>query len=177
MDHIKHYSRCIAKYLSVFLIAVNFSAASTNESGKSQVNDLAYGVSLFNFYQENYFSSITDLLVAKHNKSIKHHGDEPELLLGSLYLLYGLYDDASSIFQSLIRHTSSKRSIDQAWFYLAKIHYKNGQFDMAMKAFENINDDLPPHRLSESINLLTNIYIKKNQTDKAISLLTSSNNN
>ncbi|MCW8911201.1 MAG: hypothetical protein OQK76_11350, partial [Gammaproteobacteria bacterium] len=43
-------------------------------------------------------------------------------------------------------------------------------------AFENINNDLPQHRLSESINLLTNIYIKKNQTDKAISLLTSSTN-
>jgi len=64
----KYCSSRIAKLFSVLLIAVNAGIASADQSDLRQVNDLAYGVSLFNFYQENYFSSITDLLVAEHNQ-------------------------------------------------------------------------------------------------------------
>jgi len=118
---IKYFSRPIAKFFSVLLITVNFSAVCADQPALHQVKDLAYGASLFNFYQENYFSSITDLLVAEHKQSVNNHGDEPELLLGSLYLLYGLHDEAAEIFKALVKNTSNTATTDQAWFYLAKV--------------------------------------------------------
>ena len=175
-----HISRCIAKIcqaiiITVVLISVNLSVTYANENSNTnnrhQVNDLDYGVSLFDFYQENYFTSITDLLVAQKKQSIKQNNDESKLLLGSLYILYGLRDEASEIFNALLNNTSNAGTIDQAWFYLAKVYYQNGQFDKAKSALQNIKNNLPANRFSESIYLLANIYLKNEQLDDAISLL------
>lgn len=85
-------------------IALVSSFAITNvlseERDPQQINDLRYGEALYNFYQERYFTSITNLLVAKDRKPITTQNIDPELLLGGLYLYYGLHQNASGIFLS-----------------------------------------------------------------------------
>ncbi|MCG6885798.1 MAG: hypothetical protein LJE74_01155, partial [Proteobacteria bacterium] len=66
------------------------------------VKDLSYGVALYNFYQDKYFSAINELLVARETRPGTRQLDDNELLLGSLYLSYGLQQEADRIFKVLV---------------------------------------------------------------------------
>lgn len=60
-------------------LAINSMAVERNPQ---PINDLRYGEALYHFYQEQYFTSITNLMVAKHRKPIVNQEADPELLLG-----------------------------------------------------------------------------------------------
>ena len=81
-----------------FLIAVMAINCLAANGERETINDLRYGESLYHFYQQQYFSAITDLMVAKQRNPITTQDASPELLLGSLYLYYGLHHEASNIF-------------------------------------------------------------------------------
>ena len=51
-----------------------YGGARRNES--QQVKDPHYGEVLFYFYQQQYFSAITNLLTAQQFQRINHHRDE-----------------------------------------------------------------------------------------------------
>ena len=67
-----------------------------------QVLDLHYGEVLFHFYQEDYFTAISHLMVAQQQNLLQHHRDESELLLGGLQLSYGMPDQAEQRFDRLL---------------------------------------------------------------------------
>ena len=138
----------------------------------AEVNDLAYGVSLYHFFQDKYFSAITELLVANERASIKQQGSDPQLLLGGLYLSYGLDNQASTIFGELTDSISPVIS-DRAWFNLGKLQYKRDSITQAEAALNRVADTLPAHRKSERLHLLSNIYLQQKQPDKAGELLAS----
>jgi hypothetical protein len=118
-----------------------YGGARRNES--QQVKDPHYGEVLFYFYQQQYFSAITNLLTAQQFRRIDHHRDEAELLLGGMYLSYGLHIQAGEIFQRLIDAGAPPEIRDRAWFYLAKIRYQRGYLAEAGDAISRIQDALP----------------------------------
>jgi hypothetical protein len=118
-----------------------YGNARRNES--QQVKDPHYGEVLFYFYQQQYFSAITNLLTAQQFQRINHHRDEAELLLGGMYLSYGLHIQAGEIFQRLIDAGAPPEIRDRAWFYLAKIRYQRGYLAEAGEAISRIHDALP----------------------------------
>ena len=132
------------------------------------VRDLSYGVALYNFYQDKYFSAINELLVARERRAKARQLDDNELLLGSLYLAYGQQQDADRIFRALVDEKTAPYTRDRAWFNLAKLQYQRGLIDQAARSLQRIQDTLPEHREAERLNLLTNIYLQEQQYDKAI---------
>ena len=128
-----------------------------------QVNDLRYGQALYHFYQEQYFSSITDLMVAKERNPITTQDIDPELLLGGLYLYYGLHQDSSSIFSNLIKNNTSQRVQDRAWFNIGKMQYRGNLLNESRQALNKIQDTLSAEREAERNNMLANTYL--NQQD------------
>ena len=117
------------------------------------VKDPYFGDVLFYFYQDRYFSSVTDLMVAQHFGRLPHHEDEAEVLRGGLYLSYGLHREAGEIFARLIDRGAPPPVRDRAWFYLAKIRYQRGQLALAQEAIGRILHPLPPD-LEEERGLL-----------------------
>ncbi|MBV1880846.1 MAG: tetratricopeptide repeat protein [Pseudomonadales bacterium] len=121
--------------LIITAMLVSWSGSSHSAKVKDPLNvphyvkDIAYGEILYDYYQQRYFSSITRTLVAQEHGTLTKHKDHAELLLGSLYVSYGLIDEAESIFNRLIDRTTEKESRDQAWFYLAALHYQRGNYD------------------------------------------------
>ena len=90
----------------VQLCATTASYAQDDERFKpSTVQDLAYGEVLFHFYQEDYFTALTQLLVAQARDEFAYHDGEAELLLGGLYLSYGLHRHAGEIFSRLLEQS------------------------------------------------------------------------
>lgn len=139
-------------------LAINSLAV---EREPHQINDLRYGEALYHFYQEQYFTSITNLMVAKHRKPITNQDVDPELLLGGLYLYYGLHQNASNIFSELIENNTSEEIQDRAWFNIGKMRYRGQLYDEANQAFVKVKDTLSDEREAERNNLLANTYLKK----------------
>lgn len=159
------------------MIASTFSPANAEADKQYVVSDLSYGVSLYNFFQDKYFSAITDLLIAKERQPIQSQGSDPDLLLGGLYLTYGLHQDASTIFHQLVDQHTTPIIRDRAWFNLAKLQYKRGAHADSEKSLHRIQDTLPDYRNSERLHLLANIHMQHQQYDEAISTLESFSGN
>ena len=157
----------------VLLLCCSLSNSSLAESKitPQSINDLRYGETLYHFFQENYFSAITHLTVAEAQQPIQDQGSEPELLLGSLYLSYGMHRSASDIFTRLLDNNAPQYTQDKTWFYLAKLRYVGGHFDAASEALQKIKNTLPSYHEGSRWNLLANILLKQQKHQQAIDTL------
>ncbi len=144
-------------------------AARGGEIG--EIRDLPYGLSLYHFFQKRYFSAITDLMVAQERESLVNQRDEAELLLGSLYLAYGLEKASGKLFEAILEQQVEPAVADRVWFNLARLRYEQGALEQAAAALERIGGHLPPVREAERRNLLANIFLKQKQYDRAIAVL------
>lgn len=145
--------------------------AGNDERQPAPVRDLRYGAALFDFYQAQYFDAITGLLVAQQRSPITRQGDEPQLLLGSLYLSYGLDQQATEIFQQLLHREAAPGTHDLAWFYLGKLRYDGGQFRDALTAFEAVGNALPKAKNDERLQLMVNAYLHEQDFTRAAKTL------
>ncbi|MBA57273.1 MAG: hypothetical protein CMK89_22730 [Pseudomonadales bacterium] len=153
-------------------------AADTPEQPKAPVpidqphaiEDLAYGDLLFDFYQQQYFSAITKILVAKERGLFKNNSEHAELVLGALYVSYGLLDSGEAIFSNLLNTYTSPQGADESWYQLARIYYKRGNTQHALGILtSNINEPLES-RATEHVLLQVLCHIRLGQVEQAQSL-------
>ena len=147
-------------------------AAFAESDRQHVVKDLSYGVALYNFFQEKYFSSITDLMVAEARHTNKNQPFDSDLLLGGLYLSYDLHQQAGKVLEQLVQADIPAETRDKTWFNLAKLRYRRGFYPEAEQALTQNHDSLPDYRQAERLNLLANIYLNQQQYDKAAATLT-----
>jgi len=137
----------------------------------SAVKDPHYGEVLYEFYQQNYFSSAVKLLTARQLKRLKHHDADSELLLGGLYLSYGLHSDAEEIFNKLIDDAVAPEVRDRAWFYLGKIRYQKQLFNEAEVALSRVGDALDESLQEEFRILKANLLMAQKKYTAAATVL------
>lgn len=123
--------------LLIFLLSSFNISASADEKVQS-VQDLRYGVMLYEYYQRHYHSALTELAIAEKRGGIQGHGDHPKLVEGGIKLIYGMEESASSIFESLLEDDHPVESRNTAWFYLAKLQYHRGEYIKALESLEKI---------------------------------------
>jgi len=146
-------------------------AAYAEDNREHVVRDLSYGVALYNFFQEKYFSSITDLMVAEAEHTNENQQFDSDLLLGGLYLSYDLHEQAGKVLGELVQADIPAETRDRAWFNLSKLRYQRGFYPEAEQALTQIQDSLPDYRDAERLNLLANIYLHQQQYEKAVDTL------
>jgi hypothetical protein len=142
-----------------------------NELAPQEIHDLRYGETLFNYFQKKYFSAITDLMVADVRDPIKVQGEDPKLLLGGLYLAYGMHAAASDLFQQILKSDNLPATHDRAWYYIAKLRYEKGYLPQAEEALLRIKGTLPAEREAERLQMLANIYLAEKKYKEAIEVL------
>jgi tetratricopeptide (TPR) repeat protein len=158
--------------LPLVLLAMSVPAAAGAAQARPQpVRDLRYGKALYDFYQDQYFRSITDIMVAQARAPITTQGSDPELLLGSLYLSYGMHEAAAAIFDSLLSKRTNPHVHDMAWFYIGRMRYMDGEYVKAIQAFKSIEKALPESLKAERLYLLVNAYLYGNNYGEAIKVL------
>jgi len=160
----------------LFFFGTSSYARTTNNALTHKVQDLAYGVSLFNFFQQKHFSAITDLLVAEHYQRIKLDNNNPSVLLGGLYLAYDLHDQSSEVFKRLLKKDPSIVSIpaqDQAHFLLGKNYFHNGFYAEAEKEFGRIRNTLSFDEDEEKLFLMNKLFLYKGDFTMAQKTLSS----
>jgi hypothetical protein len=166
------YLRPVTRLLTTaLLLAQCIGYGWAEEKPQPDKDELAYGVALYHFFQDRYFSAISDLLIARKRNEQPELSEEPELLLGGLYLSYGLYADADERFRKLIADNATPEVQDRAWFSLARMYYLRGMDTEAMQALTRIGDTLPDFREAERLNLLANIHLRQANYASAIDTL------
>ena len=162
----------IHKILIITTLLLSCSISVRAETERQHiVRDLSYGMALYDFFQEKYFSAITDLMVANNRRGFENQKFDSQLLLGGLYLSYGLHNQAGKRFQQLVQDDIPPNTRDRAWFNMAKLQYQQGFIPEAEKSLLNIQGDLPVYREAERLNLLANIYLKQGHYEKAVATL------
>jgi len=147
-------------------------AAKPAQAG-TEIRDLYYGEVLFHFYQQDEFTALTHLLVARQNGTVSHHAAEAELLLGGLYLSYGQHRQAGEIFDRLLDETADPAVRSRAWFYLGKVRYQRGLFAAAEQAFAEVDADLPGFLDAEYHMLLAQSLMGQDRYSDAAQVLDS----
>lgn len=157
------FSCSISLIISGLIVTMQASA-----DDEIKLRDLKYGTILFDYYQQNYFSSLIGYEVANSRDELNHQINEARLLHGGMTLSYGLPDEAEGIFQQLLSDNSTNNSNDnitdivrnKAWFYLAKMYYHKGEAKKASATLGYIHGDIPTDIHNEFNYLATLINIK-----------------
>lgn len=131
------------------------------------VEDLPYGQVLYEFYKEDYFLSLTTLLVEEDMGRIPDHAAEAELLRGGLYLSYGLHTQAGEIFERLLATNPKPEVRDRAWFFLGKARFQRGYFEEAGRAFAKAGSNLKVEMEAERDSLQAQVDIAGGDLSKA----------
>jgi hypothetical protein len=142
-------------------LALAGAPALAAETPKHEIKDPHYGDVLFQFFQDHYFSAITDLMVSQHFDRVSHHVDEAEVLRGGMLLSYGLQREAGAIFAGLIERGAEPKVRDRAWYFLAKIRYQRGRLDQAEAALAKVGDQLPPELQEDRALLQANLLMAR----------------
>lgn len=143
----------------------------TPEEPSGQIRDLHYGTVLYEFYQQKYFSAAVNLLTAQQQDHLKHHDEDGQLLLGGMYLSYGLHTEAEEIFTRLLSDKAKPAVHDRAWFYLGKIRYQKQLFKDAEVALARVGDSLDESLQEEFRTLKANLLMAQEKYTEAATAL------
>ena len=135
-----------------------------DETAPSSVEDLRYGVVLYDFFQDNYFSALTELMLGEQQQDMPHHAEFAKLLRGGISLSYGMDEQARSIFDQLLTQHPKADVRDRAWFYLAKNYYERGDSTNAAAMLDRGGDTLSESLLHERDYLRANIALRRGET-------------
>lgn len=152
-------------------LACSGPALAGKKNKGTTVKDLYYGEVLFQFFQQNDFEALTQLLVAQHAGRVPNHAEEAELLLGGLYLAYGQHEQAGTIFARLLNESTDPLVRDRAWLYIGKARYERGQYAAADDAFSRVGDALPRWLDSELRMLRAQSLMEQQRFAEAAELL------
>jgi tetratricopeptide (TPR) repeat protein len=144
---------------------------TARESKWGEVRDPHFGEAVFEYYQDKYFSAATDLLAAQATRTMQQQNYEEQLLLGDLYLAYGLHRRADRLFSEMTEKQAPPDVSARAHFYLAKTWYERGYLKEAQAALLNVRDALPPELVDERRTLLALALMKQNRYGEAVGVL------
>lgn len=158
--------------LPVMLTLQMVTVSAAEGKPPSTAQDLQYGETLFYYFQDDWFNSIVRLQIAQQQERLPNHRDEAELLLGGLDLSYGLRNEASRIFESMLTdaHTD-EQTRNRAWFYLAKISFQRGDPVNALQALSRVSGNMTRATRAEAVQLHSLLLLQLGQNDAAIKVL------
>lgn len=147
-------------FFSVGLLQTAIAA----EKPKTEVADLRYGVSLYHYYQQDYLSALSELMVADTRDGIQGHGDNPELIAGGVSLAFGMQTHAEQVFTTILQDERRPQSVrDAAWFYLGKLHYLRGDLQSASASFARVSKKFKPSLHAQLQSLKISIAIHQQE--------------
>jgi tetratricopeptide (TPR) repeat protein len=103
------------------------------------VQSPSYGTALFYYFQEDYFTALSELMAAQQLNELGAHQENAELLRGGMSLSYGMDRASRKIFETLLAAPDASIDRDQAWFYLAKLAWQRDDPDRSAAALAKMS--------------------------------------
>ncbi|AJD47914.1 hypothetical protein S7S_07490 [Isoalcanivorax pacificus W11-5] len=132
--------------------------------GLEEQRYLAFGEAIFDYYSDHQFAALSGLKVNQVRGLFDEHTEYAELLLGELFVNYGLPAQAEEIFDRLLKQDILSRTRAETWLHKADLHYRQGQYDAARDILEsNRLRDLKPEQQPRRQLMLANILINQGE--------------
>jgi tetratricopeptide (TPR) repeat protein len=147
--------------------------ADAGQRDRYKVVDPHFGEVLFNFYQQHYFTGLTNLGVSGEFGRLSNHSGEAELLRGGMLLSWGQHREAATVFEQFLATSEDPALRDRSHFYLGKVRFQRGYLEEAANEFESIAGILPEDLEAERFNLQAQAYMGLNRYMDAIGLLSA----
>ena len=151
-------------------------ATSLQAEPSGEVKDPYYGDTLYQYFQEQYFSALTHLMASQHFGRVSQHAEEAEVLRGGILLSYGLQRQAGELFTRLIDMGATAPTRDRAWYFLAKIRYQRGYLPEAQDALARIGTALPPALQEDRVLLQAHVQMARGDYAAAATTLAGVDN-
>ena len=133
----------VVTLLSVFVTGVLQEVKANDELKKTPEEVIRYQEVFFHFYRKDEYQALVNLTAGLKDKNIIANKFANELLLGNLYLMYGLPDLAEKSLKLVAEQSGAKKQKVLALFYLAKKHFDNAEYVEFLSLISKINKDLP----------------------------------
>lgn len=162
-----------AVFAAALLLAAPAALAAEQEAAGEQADGLTslrYGVSLYYFYQQDYFDALSELMVAQQLGELATHAAHSELLRAGMSLSYGMDRVAESLFQQMLAQSGPTVDRDKAWFYLAKIAWQRGELARAEAALASMSPGYDGSLAAEADYLRASISLRRGDLAQATSL-------
>ncbi|ENO13072.2 hypothetical protein J057_16780 [Marinobacter nanhaiticus D15-8W] len=124
------------------LLIAGSAGNSMAEEAPRRVHDLQYGTVLYEHFQGHSFEALTRFAVAEKRGGIQGHGDHPKLVQGGIMLAYGMTREARDLYESLLDEAVTPEARNQAWFYLGKVFYLEGDNSRAADALGRVDGEI-----------------------------------
>lgn len=131
----------VAAHLALFQIPLANAASVISDN--HSVEELEYGVVLFDYFQKDYFSALVDQEYAQAINNPFALNQTGQVLKGGMMLSYGMSDEAKKIFDKLLDSNSTVEIRNRAWFYMASMFYKKGDLVSARQSLNKVVGVMP----------------------------------
>lgn len=139
------------------------------------ISELLYKNSLFHYYSGDYITALTKTLINEQQSKIDKHQTKNKLLLGGIYLAYGLDYDAKHIFETMHNSAIDEETRNIIWFYIGRDLYHNFDYENAETSLEKMSQNISRKNKLDKENILSNVYVHNNNVDDLSKLLASKN--
>ncbi len=133
-----------------------------------ELNDLYFGEALYEAHQGNYFEALErlDTEVRQHTAvdepeldSLYVHFNDATFSLGDFELRYRMHHRAGRAIKAVLEGAVEETVRNDAAYRLARIHFRKGQFDDAMRALDRIEGEIPKAIRDDIEFLRANVYL------------------
>ena len=130
---------------------------------------LRFGEATFDFYRDRKFDALSKVLVGREQGLFGEDTSHAELLLGDLYVSYGLTDRAEEIFTRLLDRDILAQTRAETWFHTAALHYRQGEPDRTVEILDSERMDALAEELADQRRLMAaNAHIYLENFDEAV---------
>lgn len=140
--------------------------------GTEEKRYLAFGEVMFDYYSGEKFNALTQLLMNQKQGLFGSDTDYAELLLGDLYVKFGLPEHAEKHFNRLLEKDLLEQTRAETWFHKGELHYKEGNYDKAIEVLDSDRvSGLPQDLMARRNLMLANLYMYKEDYAGALEYL------
>ena len=140
--------------------------------GLEEQRYLEFGTVTYDFYSDQRFSALNKLLVNGKQGLFDENTEYAELILGTLYVSFGLPEQAETIFNRLLEKDILAQTRARTWLEKAMLEYRRGRFENAAAVLASERTDgLPPEEDARRHLILANIRIQQGEFGEALASL------
>lgn len=135
---------------------------------------LAFNESTFSFYSNRQFEAMSQLLANQKLGLFNDDTEYAELMLGELYVNFGLAEQAEAIFNRLLKKDILAQLRAETWLHKAALNYRRGQVEEAAEVLASSRTDgLSAEKNARRHLMLANIRISQEEFGEALASLHS----
>lgn len=133
---------------------------------------LAFNEATFAFYSDRQFDAMTQLLANQKRGLFNDNTEYAELMLGELYVNFGLAEQAEDIFNKLLKKDILAQLRAETWLHKAALNYRRGQLSEAADVLASKRTDgLAAEKNARRHLMLANIRISQEEFGEALASL------